>query len=132
MKTVITALVLCGMTSGLLAQQEVPKALIAAKKVYVVNASSDGAKDEVKDELKDEVTKALISWGRFTIVDNSALSDITITMGKPMPFKGMPMTITDSKSGKQLWQTAHKNIWGWPTTARTLVSTLRSYLERKR
>ena len=122
MKPMITALVFLGMTNGLLAQGDLPKALTAAKRAYIVNAGAyDGA--------KDDVTQALKEWGRFTVVDSAALSDITITMGKPIPFEGMPMTITDSKNQSHLWRAAHKNFTGNRDRARALVQRLRDRLE---
>jgi hypothetical protein len=125
---IITALVFCGAAS--LCAQAIPKALLTAKTVYVVN---EGA----YPDARNDVAKELLRWGRFKVVNTAESSDLTITINRPRAFEGMPLTITDSKTKAQLWYAAQKNLWGYlPGQGRlessaALVRRLRERLERK-
>ncbi len=76
LKALITVLVVCGMASGLSAQEysgeSVPKTLRTAKTVYIVN---NGAYHGYAGAV-DALTNELLQWGRFTVVDSVAASDI--------------------------------------------------------
>jgi hypothetical protein len=104
--------------------QALPKALLTAKTVYVLNEGAYPA-------ARDDVVKELVSWGRFKVVNSAELSDITITINRPRAFEGMPITITDSKTKAQLWYAARKNIWryrpgqGGPNSSVAIVQRLR-------
>jgi hypothetical protein len=123
MKTLITALVFCG-TASLYAQAPIPKALMEAKTAYLVNGGTSQG-------MMDNVAKELTKWGRFTLVDNGAASDITITLGGLIPMKGRSMTITDSKNKSQLW-TAWQGRGFTNKVSTDLVKKLRKLLEDKK
>lgn len=60
-----------------------------------------------------------------------ASSDITITLGGLKPFKGWPMTVTNSRDGSPLWSGAQKR--GITNRVPTdLVKKLRKLLEDKK
>ena len=73
MKMMIAALAFCA-TASLYAQAPVPKALVEAKTVYLI---SEGASQNLTNDFASEMVK----WGRFTLVDTQAASDITIALG---------------------------------------------------
>jgi hypothetical protein len=92
----VIAFMLLAATGVSLAQAPIPRALTEAKTAYLVNPGArQGTFNDLADALKD--------WGRFTLVDDAAASDIMITIGVLMPFKGWPMTITKTGDSTQLW-----------------------------
>lgn len=83
------------------AQAPTPKALIDAKTAYLVN---DGAEQDTFDGLARE----LRAWGRWTLVDDQAASDVTVTLGGFVAFKGWRFTVTDTKTKAPLWSAREK------------------------
>ena len=96
--TLIIALVFG--VAGLHAQfPRLPKALMTAKTAYVVNSGAYA-------DAKKDCTAELAKWGRFKVVDSESSSDITISLSKPRPFEGLPMTVYDSKTDAKFAPTA--------------------------
>ena len=100
-----------------------PRALVDAKTAFLVN---DGAGQGTYDDLANAITK----WGRFTLVDDPANSDITITLGGLNIFKGWPMTITRTGNPTLLWTDEQKKGLT-KNVADSLIKKLRGRLEGK-
>lgn len=124
MKTslVLAALVLFAVPA--FAQAPIPKALTEAKTAYLVN---DGAGQGTFDDLATELQK----WGRFTLVDDPAGADITITLGGLKAFKGWPITITRTSDKTSLWTDKQKKQMFGKNVAQQLVKSLREHIEGK-
>ncbi|MEQ1574394.1 MAG: hypothetical protein ABL993_09135 [Vicinamibacterales bacterium] len=104
------------------AQAPIPKALMEAKAVYLIN---DGAGRGTFDDLANELQK----WGRWTLVDDAHAADLTITLGGLKAFRGWPMTIR-TPDGTQVWSDKKKKGLT-KNVAGSLVKELRQRLEGK-
>lgn len=111
------------MSTAPAAQAPIPKALAEAKTVYLF---SDGASDNLVNDFAAEMVK----WGRFTLVDTQAASDITIALGGLNRSRGWTMAITDSHDKSPLWTTAQKRAMRSKVST-DLVKKLRARLEGK-
>src|ERR1017187_10501208 len=96
MKRLTLTAVLLLVSTTLLAQAPIPRALKDAKTVYLIN---DGAKKDLFNDLAIELQK----WGRWTLVDDVADSDLTLTIGGLKMYRGWPITIVVSHDKTPLY-----------------------------
>jgi hypothetical protein len=72
---VLSSVVLIGSAAAQRSIQPLPKAVLTAKTVAIVNNTHNEA-------VEQGAVDALKRWGRFTIVDDPDLADITLTFDK--------------------------------------------------
>ncbi len=114
--------------AGLQAQAVTPRAqLQAAQTAQLVNAGGNAG------TFKD-LTAAFQQWGRFTLVEDGAPSDITITLGGLHIGRGWPLTITGTATHAVLWTDRQKKeLWSRASwgggLAGAFVGHLREQLE---
>jgi hypothetical protein len=120
MRLRLTLLALALSSAVLVAQAPIPKALVEAKTVHLVNQGAN-------DGTYNGIAKELLKWGRFELVDAQEASDLTMTVSGLVAFKGWTLAVTSTATKAPLWSGRAKRGLG-TSVAEGLVKKLRKSL----
>lgn len=113
MKTLMLSVITVGLLAiGAAQEPPLPTALKTAKTLYLVNGG-------VPMRQLEQTVAALTKWGRFTLVADAEMSDITMTLtaqptkqiynfaiGRSVPVNSLFLSITATSGGTVLYGTA--------------------------